>query len=367
MSCFPWRRRRSSKAAADPLSENERRGSIEAMLSRSSSPLDTGKPPTITLTSWDKREEEEDEDEFGACVESERTWTRREMGHRKHKMSVNSDGGYSSQHSTSTLDVYRPRTLTETSGGSSTYHTPQGSVHNDPSPTTSGAMPQFAETAMASSDTQLLQEMKETLDRLWETVQRIESKVSERPGGERASQIRLPQVESLPDLTEVWWYDCLCNIDFTNVDILCVRAIHWYSIEHYDVTMIIPTKPDCGFCYITQLFCTITKTHNTIQLSLQLPSTQCNSKVVLWLVKKVTDWKFLARWLGLEEHDISRIEADYQRSDRERCYQMFLKFKSIDPQSYTYPVLGEALRRESQELFNEFVKEVHRVEDEVSF
>ena len=34
----------------------------------------------------------------------------------------------------------------------------------------------------------------------------------------------------------------------------------------------------------------------------------------------------------------------------------------MSPESYTYPVLGEALRRESQELFNEFVKEVYRVE-----
>ena len=34
----------------------------------------------------------------------------------------------------------------------------------------------------------------------------------------------------------------------------------------------------------------------------------------------------------------------------------------MSPESYTCPVLGEALRRESQELFNEFVKEVYRVE-----
>ena len=37
----------------------------------------------------------------------------------------------------------------------------------------------------------------------------------------------------------------------------------------------------------------------------------------------------------------------------------------MSPESYTYPVLGEALRRESQEVFNEFVKEVYRVETNI--
>ena len=46
---------------------------------------------------------------------------------------------------------------------------------------------------------------------------------------------------------------------------------------------------------------------------------------------------------------------------------MFLKWRSVDPDNYTYPVLGEALRRESMELFNEFVKEVHRAETDTSY
>ena len=37
----------------------------------------------------------------------------------------------------------------------------------------------------------------------------------------------------------------------------------------------------------------------------------------------------------------------------------------MSPESYTYPVLGEALRRESQELYSEFVKEVYRVETNI--
>ena len=94
-----------------------------------------------------------------------------------------------------------------------------------------------------------------------------------------------------------------------------------------------------------------------------MPCQQCDTKVILWLVKKVTDWKFLARRLLLQEADISRIELDHPRSDREQCYQMFLKWKSVDPENYVYSVLGAALREESQELFNSYVKEVHRVEN----
>ena len=94
----------------------------------------------------------------------------------------------------------------------------------------------------------------------------------------------------------------------------------------------------------------------------QLPNSQCDNRVLLWLVRKVGDWKFLARWLGLQESDITQVEMDNPRSGREQCYQMLLKWKSVAPESYSYPVLGEALRQESLELFNAYVKEVHRVE-----
>ena len=80
----------------------------------------------------------------------------------------------------------------------------------------------------------------------------------------------------------------------------------------------------------------------------------------MWLTQRVTNWKFLGRWLGLKENDLLRIEADNQ-INREQCYQMFLRWKESDPENYTYPVLGDALQNENQELYNEFVDEVHRV------
>ena len=37
----------------------------------------------------------------------------------------------------------------------------------------------------------------------------------------------------------------------------------------------------------------------------------------------------------------------------------------MDPENFTYPVLGEALGRESQKLFNDYVEEVHRAENTI--
>ena len=85
----------------------------------------------------------------------------------------------------------------------------------------------------------------------------------------------------------------------------------------------------------------------------------------MWLTQRVANWKFLGRWLGLPENVLSRIITDNQKSDREQCYQMFLRWKESDPENYTYPVLGDALRKESPELYYEFVKEVHQVENKI--
>ena len=63
---------------------------------------------------------------------------------------------------------------------------------------------------------------------------------------------------------------------------------------------------------------------------------------------------------------MSGIISDNLNEDREQCYQVFVRLRAVSPESYTCPVLGEALRRESQEVFNEFVKEVYRVETNIN-
>ena len=78
----------------------------------------------------------------------------------------------------------------------------------------------------------------------------------------------------------------------------------------------------------------------------------------MWLTQQVTNWKFIARWLGLAENEVSRIETDHPKEDREQCYQMFVRWKELHPKNYTYAVLGSALGKESQELYEKFVEEV---------
>ena len=96
------------------------------------------------------------------------------------------------------------------------------------------------------------------------------------------------------------------------------------------------------------------------------PVKTCDQQVIMWLTQRVTYWKFLGRRLGLPENVLSRIEADNPNADREQCYQMFLQWKKSDPENYTYSVLGDALQRESRELYNEFVEKVHCVHVEKS-
>lgn len=55
---------------------------------------------------------------------------------------------------------------------------------------------------------------------------------------------------------------------------------------------------------------------------------------------------------------LTRIETEHPKSVREQCYQMFQHWKSVDPENFNYITLGEALRKESMELFNEYVEKV---------
>jgi hypothetical protein len=94
----------------------------------------------------------------------------------------------------------------------------------------------------------------------------------------------------------------------------------------------------------------------------ELPNKTCKNDAILWLVEKVSYWKFLARRLGLENNEIARIETD-NTQDRERCYQMFMRWKDVHAENYTYRVLGAALLKESQALYIEYVKEVCQLEN----
>ena len=71
----------------------------------------------------------------------------------------------------------------------------------------------------------------------------------------------------------------------------------------------------------------------------------CTRKQRVGLAKHVTQWKFLARRLHLQESDIQQIEADYSNDIWEQSYQMLLKWK-LTCSNASYHTLGEAVREE---------------------
>ena len=80
-----------------------------------------------------------------------------------------------------------------------------------------------------------------------------------------------------------------------------------------------------------------------------------SSKVILGLAKVVPKWKFLARELGVAEHEIQQITENHSGDVEEQSYQMLLKWKKSKSDNSCH-TLGEAVRKEfGGELFSRFV------------
>ena len=96
----------------------------------------------------------------------------------------------------------------------------------------------------------------------------------------------------------------------------------------------------------------------------QLPqNTSVSLKVLARLSERVTrKWKFLARELGIEEHEIQRIKEDNAGDIQEQSYQMLLKWTQSQSGG-SYPILGEAVRKtlDKQRYLN-YVTMVNEVE-----
>ena len=95
----------------------------------------------------------------------------------------------------------------------------------------------------------------------------------------------------------------------------------------------------------------------------QLPQNcSVSTKVLVGLAKHVTQWKFLARRLHLQESDIQQIEANYSSDIREQSYQMLLKWK-LTCSNASYHTLGEAVREEfGATLYCDYVEMVREAE-----
>lgn len=95
-----------------------------------------------------------------------------------------------------------------------------------------------------------------------------------------------------------------------------------------------------------------------------LPNKPPRRSVILWLSEKIVKWKFIARFLGLEDFEIDRIVEENPRDVKEQCYQMFCKWEQQMPHKYSYQTLGKVLldSEKNKRLFADFVKEVNKAE-----
>ena len=94
--------------------------------------------------------------------------------------------------------------------------------------------------------------------------------------------------------------------------------------------------------------------------SLLPQNTRVSRTVLLRLSERVTrKWKFLARELGIEEHDIQQIKGDNQGDTiQEQSYQMLLKWKESNGGG-CYQKLGDAVRTTyGKQLCSEYVQMV---------
>ena len=88
-------------------------------------------------------------------------------------------------------------------------------------------------------------------------------------------------------------------------------------------------------------------------------------RVILRLSGLVTSkWKFLARELEIEEHEIQKIARDNQGDVHEQSYQMLLKWTQSNGGG-SYQALGEALRSTfGEKLYLKYVRIVSDTEEE---
>ena len=69
------------------------------------------------------------------------------------------------------------------------------------------------------------------------------------------------------------------------------------------------------------------------------------------------NWKKVARWLGVNDHNIDMLVHNFPTDIEEQFYQMMLKWKQLKGKDATYSRLEEAFRNAGQVLAAEFVAE----------
>ena len=97
-----------------------------------------------------------------------------------------------------------------------------------------------------------------------------------------------------------------------------------------------------------------------------VPRSSVKVSAMLWLSRKIVEWKFLGRYLGLSEVELSRIELENPRSIAEQTYQMLETWsRQTVPQDCNYQILCEKLMEAemNKELCDQFVAYINETEE----
>ena len=81
---------------------------------------------------------------------------------------------------------------------------------------------------------------------------------------------------------------------------------------------------------------------------------------MLWLSQTLTGWRFLGRFLGLDESDLQRISYEHEGNFSEQCHAMIQTWYQRRPLEYNYRVFGEALWKDERgrALYGEYARRV---------
>ncbi len=96
----------------------------------------------------------------------------------------------------------------------------------------------------------------------------------------------------------------------------------------------------------------------------QLPNKPPEPSVILWLCEKITDWRFVARFLNMDNSEIERIGIDHRDGGViEQRYQMFESWKRHECREYNYRTLGDVLLQteSNRHLYPEFCRKVNEL------
>ena len=99
---------------------------------------------------------------------------------------------------------------------------------------------------------------------------------------------------------------------------------------------------------------------------LSLPLTPPGTPLLLWLSNEVVQWKFLGRYLDVDEGTIERITLEHQNNIREQCFQMLKVFVQQQGNEATCRKLGETLLQseKNKQLFGKFCAKVSELSTE---